>query len=141
MSRPAGRTRDPARKERILVAAADLSPNVVISPFAGALADRMDRIRLIRVTQVVAIVQAATLAYLSFSENITIEELFLLIFALGFVNAFNFMDGVNGISGAHALIGGDDLEGADDLADPLSGDVLEAAGLVDLRGRVDQGFG
>jgi MFS family permease len=72
-----------------LVAAADLIPNVVISPFAGALADRMDRILLIRVTQIVAIAQASTLAYLSFSENITIEELFLLIFALGFVNAFN----------------------------------------------------
>jgi len=72
-----------------LVAAADLIPNVVVSPFAGALADRMDRIRVIRVTQLVAIVQAWILAILSFYEVITIEELFLLIFALGFINAFN----------------------------------------------------
>ena len=72
-----------------LVAAADLIPNVVISPFAGALADRVDRIKLIRLTQIVAILQAWVLAILSFSDLITIEELFLLIFALGFVNAFN----------------------------------------------------
>src|SRR5665213_790474 len=68
-----------------LVAAADLIPNVVVSPFAGALADRMDRIRVIRLTQFVAIVQAWILAILSFLEIITIEELFLLIFALGFI--------------------------------------------------------
>ena len=72
-----------------LVAAADLIPNVVISPFAGALADRVDRIRVIRLTQYVAILQATALAILSFSDAITVEELFLLIFALGFVNAFN----------------------------------------------------
>lgn len=72
-----------------LVAAADLIPNVVVSPFAGALADRVDRIKLIRLTQLVAIAQAWILAILSFSDLITIEELFFLIFALGFVNAFN----------------------------------------------------
>jgi MFS family permease len=72
-----------------LVAAADLIPNVVISPFAGALADRVDRIKLIRLTQLVAILQAWVLAVLSFTGLITVEELFALIFALGFVNAFN----------------------------------------------------
>ena len=30
----------------------------------------------------------------------------VVVWIIGFVNAFNFMDGVNGISGAHALIGG-----------------------------------
>lgn len=72
-----------------LVAAADLIPNVVISPFAGALADRVDRIKVIRLTQIAAIAQAWLLAILSFGGVITIEELFSLIFALGFVNAFN----------------------------------------------------
>ncbi len=72
-----------------LVAAADLIPNVVISPFAGALADRVDRIKLIRLTQLVAILQAWVLAILSFSGIITVDELFGLIFALGFINAFN----------------------------------------------------
>ncbi len=72
-----------------LVAAADLIPNVVISPFAGAVADRFDRVRVIRLTQIVAIIQAWTLAILSFTSTITIEELFLLIFGLGCFNAFN----------------------------------------------------
>ena len=72
-----------------LVAAADLVPNVVISPFAGAVADRFDRIRVIRLTQIVAILQATMLAILSFSGVITVEELFLLIFGLGCFNAFN----------------------------------------------------
>src|ERR1017187_1748859 len=30
----------------------------------------------------------------------------LMVWVIGFVNAFNFMDGVNGISAAHAAIGG-----------------------------------
>lgn len=72
-----------------LVAAADLVPNVVISPFAGALADRVDRIKVIRLTQLAAIAQAWLLAILCFTGVITIGELFSLIFALGFVNAFN----------------------------------------------------
>jgi MFS family permease len=72
-----------------LVAAADLIPNVVISPFAGALADRVDRVRVIRLTQIVAIAQAWTLAILTYTGTITVEELFLLIFGLGFINAFN----------------------------------------------------
>jgi MFS family permease len=72
-----------------LVAAADLIPNVVVSPFAGALADRVDRVRVIRLTQIVAIAQAWTLAILTYTHTITVEELFALIFALGFVNAFN----------------------------------------------------
>ncbi|HXQ50670.1 MAG TPA: MFS transporter [Stellaceae bacterium] len=72
-----------------IVAAADLIPNVVVSPFAGALADRVDRVRVIRLTQIVAIAQAWTLAILSYTGTITIEELFLLIFGLGFINAFN----------------------------------------------------
>lgn len=72
-----------------LVAAADLVPNVLISPFAGVLADRVDRIKVIRLTQIAAIAQAWLLAILIFTGVITIEELFALIFALGFVNAFN----------------------------------------------------
>ncbi|MGH7088171.1 MAG: MFS transporter [Stellaceae bacterium] len=50
-----------------LVAAADLVPNIVISPFAGALADRVDRL-----TQLAAITQAWLLAILCFTGVITI---------------------------------------------------------------------
>src|SRR5882757_861813 len=37
-----------------LVAFADLFPTVVLSPFAGALADRVDRLRVIWVSQLIA---------------------------------------------------------------------------------------
>jgi len=72
-----------------LCAAADLIPVVVISPFAGALADRVDRIRLIWVTQFAAMLQAALLAFLTFAGLIHVEMLFLLTLCLGVANATN----------------------------------------------------
>jgi MFS family permease len=72
-----------------LCAAADLIPVVVISPFAGALADRVDRIRLIWATQIAAMVQAALLAFLTFAGIINVEMLFLLTLCLGVANATN----------------------------------------------------
>jgi len=72
-----------------LCAAADLIPVVVISPFAGALADRVDRIRLIWVTQIAAMIQAALLAFLTFAGFINVEALFLLTLCLGVANAAN----------------------------------------------------
>lgn len=71
-----------------LVAFADLAPVVVLSPMAGALADRRDRVWVIRVTQLVAISQAALLFALVASGWISIWSLFLLTAVLGAVNAF-----------------------------------------------------
>ena len=72
-----------------IVSVADLLPTLVLSPIAGVLADRVDRVRLIRVTQVVAMVQAALLAALTYTGLITVELLFLLTLALGAANAVN----------------------------------------------------
>jgi MFS family permease len=72
-----------------LVAAADLVPAVLLSPFAGALADRVDRLLVNKVSQYVAMTVACALAGLSFADIITIGELFSLTFALGIVNALN----------------------------------------------------
>jgi len=71
------------------VSVADLLPTLVLSPVAGVLADRVDRVRLIRATQVIAMVQAVLLAALTFTGIITIELLFLLTLALGAANAVN----------------------------------------------------
>lgn len=71
-----------------LIAFADLAPVVVLSPMAGALADRRDRVWVIRVTQLVAMSQAALLFALVASGWISIWSLFLLTAALGAVNAF-----------------------------------------------------
>src|SRR5690348_17319931 len=70
-----------------LVAFADLAPVVFLSPIAGALADRRDRIWVIRMTQIVSISQAILLAVLTYTDLITIWPLFLLTLMLGSANA------------------------------------------------------
>jgi MFS family permease len=72
-----------------IVSVADLLPTLVLSPIAGVLADRVDRVRLIRATQVIAMAQAALLAALTYSGLVTVELLFLLTLALGAANAVN----------------------------------------------------
>lgn len=72
-----------------LIAAADLVPTVFLSPFAGALADRRDKLRVIRATQVAATLQSVLLAALTWMGAMTIELLFLLTVTLGIVNAIN----------------------------------------------------
>jgi MFS family permease len=72
-----------------LVAFADLFPSVIIGPFAGALADRTSRLRIIAVSQALSLVQAAVLAALTFVDAITIEGLFALTLVNGVVVGFN----------------------------------------------------
>jgi predicted MFS family arabinose efflux permease len=72
-----------------LVAFADLFPTVVLSPWAGALADQRDRVRIIRVSQIVAMTQATLLALLTGFGIITIWSLFALAVLLGSANAVN----------------------------------------------------
>src|SRR5713226_4746827 len=48
-----------------LVSFADLFPTVVLSPWAGALADRRDRVRVIWLSQILAMSQASLLALLT----------------------------------------------------------------------------
>jgi predicted MFS family arabinose efflux permease len=72
-----------------LVAFADLFPTVILSPLAGALADRFARLRIVIVTQIVAMLQAIALAALVYADAMTIERLFALTVALGIANALN----------------------------------------------------
>ena len=72
-----------------MCAAGDLVPSILISPFAGALADRVNRIRLVQISLVFGMFQAWALAVLTFAEVITIGLLFGLTVALGTINAFN----------------------------------------------------
>jgi MFS family permease len=71
-----------------LVAFADLFPTVVISPIAGAVADRRERLRVIWATQLVAMAQAVLLAVLVATDLITIWSLFGLTLLLGSAGAF-----------------------------------------------------
>jgi MFS family permease len=72
-----------------IVAVADLMPTLLLSPLAGVLADRLDRVRLVGLTQILAMAQAALLALLTYSGAITIESLLALTLVLGIVNAVN----------------------------------------------------
>ena len=72
-----------------LVAFADLFPTVLLSPFAGALADRFQRLRIVIITQVIAMFQAIALSALVYADMMTIERLFALTVALGVANALN----------------------------------------------------
>jgi len=70
-----------------LVGFAARIPTFVITPFAGVLIDRINRHRLVIITQSLAMVQALMLAGLMYSGQIAIWHIILLSLLLGFINA------------------------------------------------------
>ena len=66
-----------------LTAFADLFPTVLIGPFGGALADRLDRLRLIKTAQALGLVQALTLFILTVTGQITVPLLLALVLVGG----------------------------------------------------------
>jgi MFS family permease len=65
------------------------APTLLFTPFAGVIADRYDRHRLLVVTRVMAMLQAAVTAVLVLTNVIAVWHLVLLGLFLGMVNAFN----------------------------------------------------
>ena len=72
-----------------IIAAADLAPMLVIAPFAGAFADRLEPLRLIRWSQILLMVQALCLLLLSVSGYMRIEYLFVLTLISGMIYPFH----------------------------------------------------
>ena len=72
-----------------ILALADLAPSMLFAPFAGALADRIDRLRMIWATQVAQMIQALALIGLTVADAIDIWWLLALTFVLGIATAFN----------------------------------------------------
>jgi predicted MFS family arabinose efflux permease len=70
-----------------IVSMAEFFPVVFLSPIAGVLADRRDRVGIIRVTQIFGSIEAGLLALLVYTGLITIELLFALTLLLGLFNA------------------------------------------------------
>jgi MFS family permease len=64
-------------------------PTFVLAPFAGVFADRVDRYRLVMLTQVLSMAQALMLAGLMYSGWIEIWHVIALSLLLGFVNALD----------------------------------------------------
>jgi len=71
-----------------VIAFCNLAPSVIASPFAGAAADRMDRIRLTVTAQMVTAGHAAVLATLVYTGTIQIELMAALEVLLGTTQAF-----------------------------------------------------
>ncbi|MGE3244991.1 MAG: MFS transporter [Beijerinckiaceae bacterium] len=72
-----------------IIAAADLAPMLVLAPFAGAVADRLEPLRLIRLAQTLLMLQAVAMVALMASGYMRIEFLFLLTFFNGLVYPFH----------------------------------------------------
>jgi len=64
-------------------------PAFIFSPFAGAIADRFDRRRIVIATQILAMIQAAILAILTLTGTITVWHILPLGFLLGLINSFD----------------------------------------------------
>lgn len=72
-----------------LMAVADLLPVVVLGPLAGAIADRMNILTMLKITQVAAALQAVLLAALTFAGLMTPELLFVLVLMHGIIISVN----------------------------------------------------
>jgi MFS family permease len=64
-------------------------PSFALAPFAGVLIDRWSRYRVLMVTQVISMIQAAVLAWLSLTGSLEIWHIVVLSLALGCINAFD----------------------------------------------------
>jgi MFS family permease len=72
-----------------VIAAADLAPMIVLAPIAGAVADRLEPLRLIRLAQILLMLQAIVLAGLTALGWMRIEILFALALFNGLVYPFH----------------------------------------------------
>ncbi len=61
-------------------------PSFLMAPFAGAIADRWSRYRLVLATQILSMVQASALALLVITDTVTMSHLFVLAVLLGLIN-------------------------------------------------------
>jgi len=71
-----------------LMSFADLFPMVVLSPLAGVLADRIDRVRIAKTIPMICAAQALTLTVLTMAGFITVEIMFLLVLVNGAGQSF-----------------------------------------------------
>lgn len=68
---------------------ADQAPAILISPIGGAVVDRVERLRLVRLTLVLAMLQPIVIALLFFTGYLNIWILLASALYLGSINAFN----------------------------------------------------
>src|SRR6266542_129433 len=72
-----------------LLGVASALPMIVVSPFGGVIADRVDRVALLRITNVLWILMTGTLATLTWVGRVTYWEILLTAFLSATVLAFD----------------------------------------------------
>ena len=72
-----------------VIAFADFFPVILVGPIAGAAADRWDRLKVVKISQTISLLQAVALFALTVSGHITIGLLVALTAFQGFIVAFN----------------------------------------------------
>ncbi len=72
-----------------LVGFANQFPNFVLTPFAGVWVDRWDGRRAIVITQILAMIQSLSLAFLALTGTITVWQIVVLAAFQGGINAFD----------------------------------------------------
>jgi MFS family permease len=72
-----------------IMAAANALPGIVLLPFTGAFADRIDRLKLMRVTQSINFIANSLLAALTLTDHISVEIMFAITLLSGVVQTFN----------------------------------------------------
>ena len=71
-----------------ILAFCNLAPSVIVSPFAGAIADRVDRVRLTQYTQLATAAHSAILVVLTVTGAMRIELLAFLAVLIGIAQSF-----------------------------------------------------
>jgi MFS family permease len=72
-----------------VVAFATQVPAFLLAPFAGVMADRLDRYRILTSTQTLSMLQALVLGLLYYYGNIQVWQIIILALLLGLINAFD----------------------------------------------------
>lgn len=72
-----------------IVGFASSIPSFLLAPFAGVLIDRWSRYRVLLLTQIISMLQAGVLAWLSLSGSLEIWHILVLSVALGCINSFD----------------------------------------------------
>lgn len=64
-------------------------PTLIVTPFAGVLVDRMDRRKILLITQAASLLQSAVLAALTLANVVTVTQIIWLQVVQGFINSFD----------------------------------------------------
>ncbi len=72
-----------------IVSFAGQIPTFLLAPLAGVITDRLNRYHVLITTQIISMIQASLLAWLTLSGSIEIWQIIILSIGLGCVNAFD----------------------------------------------------